>query len=45
VTGSSVVVGTPISERNVEKIILRAKEEGAAIMVGLRLVYLKDDAL
>jgi hypothetical protein len=45
VTGAVVVVGTPIAERNVEKTIFRPKEEGAPIMVGLGLVYCKDDAV
>jgi hypothetical protein len=44
-TGSGVVACAPISQRNVEKTIFRPKEEGAPIMVGLGLVYFKDDAL
>jgi hypothetical protein len=44
-TGSSVVACAPISKRDVEKTIFRPKEQSTPIMVGLRLVYFKDDAL
>ena len=44
-TGSSVVACAPISKRNIEKTVFRPKVEGAPIMVGLGLVYCKDDAL
>ena len=44
VTRAVVIVGAPIPKRNVEQTIFRPKEQGAAILVGLGLVYCKNDA-